>query len=802
MFEKHSVELCACVSLLWTGISMGAPSIADEPVHRLDEPPKGSLVDGTSHDVHTRLGKFGPMATVKLPPFKVAPRFESVTGYTDTGVPISRRKKLVIEQAKTMAAEWATDELSSLKAGRIKARPKVKTQADVWAEENARILADERAHGRKTTKHFVIPGMTPEQSDRLRKAKTGGVVIRGGVQIPTVLPTEEALASGEVKRIEPTHEQWAAIEARSESNQAEAFALRSAQTSGATQGVSDYFPDVGKGEKDQADPSIWEAFPDAMDPKHRSQTTPKRKSMGPLSANESPVWWHGGGVIEHGLQWLTGVSSAWAKQPLEVSPEISANPMAGAFDALAQELANDKAALDRRLRKHEKFDSSTPLESENDGVEGQCDHCRLTPADLDRASDVAKAVVKGTETQSVSARDAQVIAEITAVLNDPKHPASFLNMMREALEANPIVETHIPDARARLGLHSDNSETHTYVFVSYALGDDVLNDILKRHAGRNDVTIVMRGIPQGVSLGEGIKHMQRLASQYDPMPNIVLDPTLFQAYDVRAVPAVVKVEVTQGLLAKFDVSRQMNSGAHPQHPQLIAKVDGLHNDLWLNEKMAVEHCTVEAPCWFGAQGPVVEIAEPDMIEEMKRRVAQIDWEKKKVEAMKRFWTNQTFDALPQAEKSVKRVLDPSIRVVKDIVDANGLPIRRAGEIVNPLDARPFTSVLVIFNPMRELEMKTVLAKVATLRAQGHTQFIYMATTIDRTTANDDQALGPGWDHYKAVCDRLDSHVYLLTPEVKDRWAIRVTPTFVMADNKAKRFMIEEVAPQDVVGGRP
>ena len=226
-------------------------------------------------------------------------------------------------------------------------------------------------------------------------------------------------------------------------------------------------------------------------------------------------------------------------------------------------------------------------------------------------------------------------------------------------------------------------------------------------------------------------------------------------------------------------------------------MDGLHNDQWLNEKIELENCSEEQPCLFGEQGPVYKIDEPDMIEEMKRRVAQIDWEKKKAEAMKRFWTNQTFDELPLAEKSVRRVLDPSIHVVADINDANGNPVRRAGEVVNPLEARPFNSVLVIFNPKREAEMEAVLDKVKLLRAEGFTQFIYLATAFDRSKAGEDKTLGPGWWHYEAVCDRLNSHVFLLTPEVKDRWDVRATPTFVTADNTAKRFIIEEVALRDV-----
>ena len=109
MFRKRHVLLCACFSAAFSGVTPATPSIVDEPQHSIADAPKASIVDGESHEVRTRLGKFGPMATVKLPPFKVMPRFEGVTGYTDTGRPISRRKKLVLDQARALAAQWEAE---------------------------------------------------------------------------------------------------------------------------------------------------------------------------------------------------------------------------------------------------------------------------------------------------------------------------------------------------------------------------------------------------------------------------------------------------------------------------------------------------------------------------------------------------------------------------------------------------------------------------------------------------------------------------------------------------------------------
>lgn len=766
MFCKHHAWLCACLSVSFSGFVLASEMPTDEEVKDVAEV-KSVSHTSSFHEVRTRLGTFGPMARIKLPLFKVVPRFESVTGYTETGVPISRRKQWVIDRATKLAAEWESRYQEALKDGRVKARPKVKTQADLWEEENARILADEAKYGRKTSDTFIMPGMTPRSTQSVNRAQVSRAVMRGGEKGQGVV-----VASG---------------------------GSDSHPTDGEEQS---FFPDMSLSEKSTRHPylpskEILEAFPDSpVSEKYRS-LSPRSEAGESLSLTGShrrdflsaAGWW------DQTFCGLFGLTSAFARAAHEDDPQLAPKRMTGAFDALARQMAEDKKVLDQRLKE---TTSLSPAEGEEKSSgSGVCDACRLTADDFARAGVVAKAISDRATARALSADDSKTIRDITAVLNDPKHPASFINMLKEALKENPIVTQHIPDAWERLGVESDSStpQEGTYIFVSHSLGDNVLTDILRRHAGRPDVTIVMRGIPQGMSLGEGIKHMQALASQFDPMPNVILDPTLFSQYGVTVVPSVVRVLGTQGVMEKFSVASRITSKASPNHPMMVAKVDGLHNDEWLNQKIERDNCSERHPCLFGQQGPVFPIDEPDMIEEMKRRVASIDWEKKKSEAMKRFWTNQTFDALPLARESVTRVLDPSIHVVADINDANGNPVRRAGDVVNPLDMRPFTSVLVVFNPTREEEMAAVLAKVARLREKGYGKFIYMATALDRSSAYDDKDMGPGWGHYEAVCDRLDSHVYLLTPEVKERWDIRVTPTFVTADNAAKRFLIEEVAPE-------
>lgn len=342
-------------------------------------------------------------------------------------------------------------------------------------------------------------------------------------------------------------------------------------------------------------------------------------------------------------------------------------------------------------------------------------------------------------------------------------------------------DTVIPDADRKLrelsgqatDLVSPNPTGEaTYIFISYSLSENVLKDIVERHQGRNDVTLVMRGVPKGMTIHEGI---QKIASSVEPIASVIIDPSLFREYDIKHVPAVVRVDRKPSPL-----SLTPNGQSGRKFALLLAKVAGLHNDKWLMERIeAGEQGDL------GIQGHLSEITEPDLIEEMKKRVASIDWEEKKRAAIERFWEKQEFHVLPTADKKRLRKIDPTILVDRDLKDLAGNFIRKAGNRVNPLRIRPFTQTIVVFNPVSEEEMSRVEAFLSAHRQQGLPMPVMIATQIDKKK---------DWDGYTELTDRLESHVFLLTPEVRQQWQLEKTPSIISADNNRHVFLVKELGP--------
>ena len=135
------------------------------------------------------------------------------------------------------------------------------------------------------------------------------------------------------------------------------------------------------------------------------------------------------------------------------------------------------------------------------------------------------------------------------------------------------------------------------VFVSRSLPDSELRALFTTAAGRRDVRIVFRGIRPGERLNDAIHDLHALLRGIESPPTVELDPPAFRAAGVTAVPVLLLQE----------------------RGQTVARVQGtLALDWFEREVAAGRHGDL------GTYGPVREIAEPDLLEELQRRVATLD----------------------------------------------------------------------------------------------------------------------------------------------------------------------------------
>ena len=850
-----------------------APSISNQSGRSISDRPDVSsqpgrgpqnqveaLPDGRVR-IHTRLGKFGPQAAIVTDPVVIRPRAPNpVVRYTESGIPVSARRDRIVKESQEIAGRYFADRQRKIDAGEMEPPPKLKTQAEIWEEQNAEVLARRKKHGRETSKNFVIAGTTPEQSKLYYRDSTY-VTFVDGKAVPVVDAPQEQLPKGwlskdeyekakrrpdvksevevtyqTVKDLERTERPDAGIrsEPSPETIVNTLSDLNGRNSDDGSALIRGFFPDAadtgagnagkkgstgagrGSGVDIDGDIDIRDAFPDS----HR--TAPIRNQ----SALKSSMFDRFVSVVSFAF----GVNTAHASEPTSepIFDPSEQNKAITAFEDIAKAIADDHRRVGAKVNA---VQDARKKAFEADAEAQSCGQCSLDGAQAakwaedfaletkksQRASkefyglddpeantgiehqtseeialfDTALSIPEEMRTLEEGEGDAstrkakQELDEIVSLVGDPEHPGSILSVLREGLVENPVVLDYVPDAAERLGLLTPEEEealadplgNMTYVFISFSLGDEELKELFARNAGKDDTALVLRGIPDGMTFGEGVKHVQGLAAQFDPMPNVVIDPTLFRDFQIKAVPTVIRVREKKSIVQvrKPGMKRTTDTA------ELLGKATGLHSDAWIKSQLEAGRKGD-----FGQQGEVREIWERDLIEVAKERVMTIDWEAKKERAAKRAWANLPYENLPTASKSVVRTIDPTILVEKDILDLNGNAIRRAGERVNPMDIRPLTLALIVFNPLVESELKVVEAELPRLKKE-HPEVMLLATDMVKDET--------GWDAYVRLTDRLDSHVYLLTPEVRERFLLRATPSVVTGDNERKLFVVREIAPE-------
>jgi conjugal transfer pilus assembly protein TraW len=297
------------------------------------------------------------------------------------------------------------------------------------------------------------------------------------------------------------------------------------------------------------------------------------------------------------------------------------------------------------------------------------------------------------------------------------------------------------------------------VFVSRSLGAEALRAVFQAARGP-DVRIVFRGVKPDEPMTEAIRAIQSLLNDLDPLPNVALDPTPFRDAGITAVPVVVA------------------RGAAGE----LARVSGLSAPDWLRAKVRAG-----TRGDLGVRGPVVAIGEPDLIEELQRRLAALDPNKMREGAIGRYWQRAAFETLPPVTEARERMIDPTVTASADLVLPDGTPMIHAGDTVNPLEHLPFTQRLVIFDASdpRQVETARRLGQTA-----GARRPLYLATALERAR---------GWEGLRTVEDRLDEPVYLLTPDVRTRFALERVPS--MVETRGRVFAVTEV-PVDNGSGVP
>ena len=296
------------------------------------------------------------------------------------------------------------------------------------------------------------------------------------------------------------------------------------------------------------------------------------------------------------------------------------------------------------------------------------------------------------------------------------------------------------------------------LFLSMSMPDNDVSAALEM-ASSHGVRVAFVGLPNGTrNIPEAMRFMKKLAAKakIEPAnePDVGIDPNAFTKYGVRVVPTLVR-ETGDGHFHRLEGSINWSyfDDSIKQMPQ----------GQWLNLQA----------------GQVWKIEEINLIEEMKQRMAAIDWEAKKKGAIERFWSNQKMHHLPAATKTERWMIDPTVRVTKDMQDRSGQLIARAGTVLNPLASAHVPLRLLVINPASERELQWAVQYQQSNPFGGQT----MVLGTDFTTK--------GWDVMQKASNTLQARIRLAPPELINRFRLTATPAVIQTIGKA--FGVQQLA---------
>ena len=452
------------------------------------------LVPGANHMKASEKG---------VPKLNFQPLFgNEVVRMSQEGTPVTYLQDLSIQLGREMAKSFLKDEEERRKRGE-KVPERVKR--DLWAEREKEVAERRAKYGPEHTKNFTIPGTTPEISARIfspegrvYKDQAGNTVYETKQEIVT------QYTNGEMK-IVPRNVVNIVLTNVREDHEPAADAPATPETeayNGSLAGVEKGFD--ASDMRDAAAILVREGKGVRVD-SYFSDVPANCDGCSIESSGASPVSPTNNDGLNQKTEKTTETTeggelpppipvseSTWEKVFTRLLGIESAS--AAQFDL--EEITRQGKAL---MAEAEKKDSG--LEENTHDAWAQAEAVELVE-ELARAGRLEP---KAEEVETLGYMTEQQLAEIA-----------------QAEAANPTIRD-------------------TYIFVSYSLGDDALLDILESASGKDNVELVMRGIPKDSNLVDGLVRIRNLAARFDPIPNIIIDPMLFRAYDVKVVPTVVRV---------------------------------------------------------------------------------------------------------------------------------------------------------------------------------------------------------------------------------------------------------------------
>lgn len=316
-----------------------------------------------------------------------------------------------------------------------------------------------------------------------------------------------------------------------------------------------------------------------------------------------------------------------------------------------------------------------------------------------------------------------------------------------------------PTGTEALGLEAEPADAAPSIvkaiFVSFSMNRAEIRQAFEE-AEQHQAELYFYGMhPDDQNIPQTMTRLRALMKDSKANAKARFHPKAFDEFKITAVPALLiaepgRVGLSHGHL-NFDYLQQR-----------IASKEGL-NDI-------------------GLIGPTKPVIERNLMDVISERVAALDGEKLKKQAIDNFWKKRQFVSIPAAAKDAEFYIDPTVRVTKDIKNSQGVYLASAGDVLNPLATVPNMNTYILFNALDQRQLEWADRY---LKEGKHTGTVMLMTS----ELNKEQ----GWDHLSALRQHFSRELYLIPKEMVERFKITGLPAVVTTDMQKRLLKINQYA---------
>ena len=304
---------------------------------------------------------------------------------------------------------------------------------------------------------------------------------------------------------------------------------------------------------------------------------------------------------------------------------------------------------------------------------------------------------------------------------------------------------HVLSSAVRADSPLKNGE-ELYYFISFSEPESEIKEIMQA-AADVDGRVILRGMRhQDRYVNQTSYAINVMGKDIRPVPKVAIDPRLFKVFNITKAPVMVYRKGNKWVVG-----------------------NGITTANWFLAKSREVKGDYKA---LGNLSPTKPIAEKDLIEEIKSRVAKIDWEAKRRKAMNSYFEKLPSFYLPPAQVDKTYKIDPRVRFTKDVHTKAGKLLAKKGDVVNPMDYFPGKVLnLFVFNPQSEMQKAVVKQQMKFTKGEN----ALLVTGINKEK---------GLDSIREISDEMGMQVYLLQERMIKRFQLQHSPSkVVLGDGK-------------------